>query len=101
MKLFYTSHQLKLQNDRILSENNNNGNRLKVIEIEERIGLSETIPSCNDCAVTIVTKQITRTKKDVGRTCSAFRKEIRTLFLRIPESRRVSGDNLNIILTKF
>ena len=93
--------KLRKQNDRIHSENNNNGNPVKLIEIEERIGLSETIPSCNDCAVTMNTKQITRTRKDVGRTCSAFRKEIRTLFLRIRESGRVSGDNFNIILKKF
>ena len=72
-----------------------------LIEIEERIGLSETIPSCNDSAVTIVIKQFTRTRKDVGTTCPAFRKEIRTLFLRIPESGGVSGDKVNIILTRF
>ena len=70
---------------------------MKLIEIEERIGLSETIPSCIYCGVTMVTKQITRTRKDVGRTCSAFRKEIRTLFLRLSESGRLSGDNFNII----
>ena len=61
---------------------------MKLIEIEERKGLSETIPSCNDCAaiVTIVTKQFTRTKKGVGTTCSALREKIRALFARIPES---------------
>ena len=41
---------------------------MKLIEIEERIGLSETNPSCNDFAVTIITKQFTRTRKGVGTT---------------------------------
>ena len=67
--------KLRKQNDRNLGENNNNGSRVKLIEIEARIGLSETIPSCNDCAVTIVTKQFTRTRKGVETTCPAFRKE--------------------------
>ena len=74
---------------------------MKLIEIEERIGLSETISSCNNCAAKIVTKQFTRTRKGVGTTCPAFRKKIKTLFLRIPESGRVSGDNLNLIFIKF
>ena len=74
---------------------------MKLIEVEDGIGLSETIPKCNDCAVTIVIKQFTRTRKGVGTTFPAFRKEKRTLILRIPESGRVSGDKLNIILTNF
>ena len=73
---------------------------MNLIENEERIEMSETIPSCNYCAVTIVTKQFTR-RKGVGTTCPTFRKEIRTLYLRIPESGRVSGDNFKNILTKF
>ena len=67
---------------------------MKLIEIEQRIGLSKIIPSCNDCANTIVTKQFKRTRKGVETTCPAFRKEIRTLLLRITESGRVSGNNL-------
>ena len=74
---------------------------MKLIEIKKRKGLSETIPSCNDCAAKIVTKQFTRTRKGVGTTCRAFPEEIRALFARIPESGRVSGDNLNIILSNF
>ena len=100
---FYISHQLKLrkQNDGILSENNSKVSRVKLIEIEDIIGLSEPNPSCNDCTATIVTKQFTRTMKGIGTMCPAFRKEIRTLFLRIPESGRVSGVKINIILANF
>ena len=58
----------------------------------------KTIPSCNDCAATIVTTRITRTRKGIGTTCPAFRQEIRLLFARIPESGGISGENLNIIL---
>ena len=38
----------------------------------------------------IVTEQFTRTRKGVGTIYPAFRKEIRALFLRTPESVRVS-----------
>ena len=63
--------------------------------------LSETAPSCNDCVATIVTEQFTRTGKGIGTACPAFRKEIRVLFPRIPESGGVSGGELKLFYTNF
>ena len=62
------------------------------IEIENDY---QTIPSCNDCAATIVTTRIPRTRKGIETTCPAFQEEIRVLFARILESGGVSGENCN------
>ena len=67
-----------------------------LIEIGE--SFTKTIPSCNDCAATIVTTRIPRTRKGVETACPAFLKEIRTLFSRIPESGGVRDENSNCIL---
>ena len=74
---------------------NNNCARQTEIGIENDY---QTIPSCNDCAATIVTTRITRTRKGIGTTCPAFREETRALFDRIPESGGVSGVNCNSVL---
>ena len=63
--------------------------------------LSETAPSCNDCVATIITEQFTRTGKGVGTASPAFRKEIRALFPRIPESGGVSGGELKMFYINF
>ena len=63
--------------------------------------LSETAPSCNECAATIVTEHLMRTGKGTGTACLAFLKEIRTLFPRIPESGGVSGRELKLIYMNF
>ena len=62
------------------------------IEIENDY---QTIPICDDCAATINTTRIPRTRKGIGTTCPAFREEIRALFARISESGSVSGENCN------
>ena len=53
------------------------------IEIEVENSYQKTIPSCNDCAATIVTKRIRRTRKGIGTTCPGFREEIGVVFARI------------------
>ena len=63
--------------------------------------LSETVPSCKDCVATIVKEQFMRTGKGVGIACPAFRKEIRALFPRIPESGGVSGGELKLFYMNF
>ena len=40
----------------------------------------QTIPSCDDCANTVVTTRIPRIRKGIGTTCPAFREETRALF---------------------
>ena len=65
-------------------------------QIEIEIGNdNQTIPSCNDCAVTIITTPIPRFRKVIGTTCPAFREEKRLLFGRIPEFGGFSGENCN------
>ena len=66
-----------------------------LIEIEPK-NLTNTIPSCNDCAATIVTTRITRTRKGVATACPDFLKEIRALLPRISESVGVSGGELKL-----
>ena len=62
---------------------------------------SETAPSCNDCVATIVTEQFKQTVKAVVTACPAFRKEIRVLFPRIPESVGFSGGELKLFYINF
>ena len=77
-----------------------NNSSQKQIEIGKEND-NQTIPSCNDCAATIVTTRIPSFRKGVGTTCPAFREEIRALFARIPESGGVSGENGNSLLLNF
>ena len=77
---------------------NNSCERQIEIAIENE---DQTIPSCNDCAATIVTTRIPRIRKGVGTTFPAFREEIRALFARIPESAGVSGENCNSVFYEF
>ena len=64
--------------------------------------LSETAPSCNDCVATIGTEQFSQTVKGVGTVCvQSSGKEIKTLFLRIPESGGVSRLELKLFYTNF
>ena len=56
---------------------------------------------CNDCVAKIVTEQFTRTGKGVGTACPAFRKEIRALLLRIPESGGLLGGELKLFFINF
>ena len=76
-----------------------NGNCVILIEIENNFTM--TIPSCNDCAATIVTTQIPRTRKGVGTACPALLKEIKTFIPRNPESGGVSRGELKLYFNTF
>ena len=86
------------QNNNSCSENN-----YKKITTDRSYNwkLSETAPSCNDCAATIVTEQFEQTRKGIGTTCPAFLKEIRTLFPRIPESGGSRAQDSNCFIQIF
>ena len=69
-----------------------------MIRIEEKAELAETVPSCNDCAATIVARPFTTTVK--GRKQPSGKK-IRLLFPRIQESGGVSGFELKLFYINF
>ena len=77
---------------------NDNCARQIQIEIENDY---QTITSCYNCAATIATTRIPRTRKGIETTCAAFREEIRLLIARIPESGGVSEKTANLCLYEF
>ena len=77
---------------------NDNCARQVEIEIENDY---QTIPSCNNCATTIVTTRIQRTKKGIVTTSRGFREVIRALFVRIPDPGRYKeSDDGNFSYTR-